>query len=907
MFWDPALRPSSYQGVTTVVAGNCGFTIAPTRPEHHEVIVQTLENVEDMDAASLTEGIVWEFQTYPEYLELVRSRGTLLNFACYVGHSSVRLYVMGDAAYERAATAEEIDRMCRIVVEAIGAGAAGFSTSFAYTHRGMNGLPVPSRFAERDEVEALFMAAGSTGKGVVLATAGDQCTYADMYELQPRIGRPFTYPMFALTDGRNQPQLDMQNEAVARGLQVWPQVTPRPLTMQFTMDSPFSLNVSPVVAALMDQDRDARIAAYSDPGWRIRAAADLAEQPMRPRWETCEVSESDRHPELEGRRVDAIARERGCDPFDVICRLAVEEDLGHPVPHLHRQRRAGQRRRPPGPRADGARAVRRRGPRRPAVRRAAPDGPARHVGARPAGPVRRARRAQAQRRAGRHLRVRPPGVPARGLLGRRLRLRPDHRVTRPDEAGAGLPGGRRTADLRGAHGPPPRAGQRGPDPGGRGGAPPRERRSRASDPSSSEAMPGRAADEAAARAHPMDRLVLDVRVPTGSCASRAATDCGTLVHPPVPVCPVCREPVLDPDRGLGPGHDRRVHGQPAPVAPRPPASLRHRRGGPGRGPVCPADHQYHGLWRSTTSGGGARGAGAVRGSSRTCGSPCSSRPGPPRSPSPTSPRSLPAPRAPLGDERFEHRAVLSGVGRSALGRRLLVDPLSLTVDACLAAVADAGLELSDIDGLSTYPGAAGMGMSEGGVTAVEEALRLHPTWTNGGMDLPGPGGALIAAMLAVSSGLCRHVLCFRTVWESTFATLGLRPPGGGRASGAQQWRSPFGALSAANWIAMNANQYLHRYGATRELLGHHRRQRPYQRRAQPGGHLPGADDHGRLPGGTSHHHPVRPLRLRRALRRLHRRRGVRRLRRPATCRARPSGSRPSAPRSSSGCPGTRAP
>ncbi|MGA2838332.1 MAG: amidohydrolase family protein [Acidimicrobiales bacterium] len=328
VFWDPALRPSSFQGVTTVVAGNCGFTIAPTRPEHHQVIVRTLENVEDMDAASLTEGIVWGFETYPEYLELVRSRGTVLNFACYVGHSSVRLYVMGDAAYERAATPEEIDRMCRIVVEAIEAGAAGFSTSFAYTHRGMNGLPVPSRFAERDEVEALFMAAGSTGKGVVLATAGDQCTYADMYELQPRIGRPFTYPMFALADGRNQPQLDLQDEAVARGLQVWPQVTPRPLTMQFTMDSPFSLNVSPVVAGLMDRDRDARIAAYSDPEWRARAAADLAEQPMRPRWETCEVSESVRRPELEGRRVDTIAREWGCDPFDVVCLLAVEEDLG---------------------------------------------------------------------------------------------------------------------------------------------------------------------------------------------------------------------------------------------------------------------------------------------------------------------------------------------------------------------------------------------------------------------------------------------------------------------------------------------------------------------------------------------------------------------------------------------------
>jgi N-acyl-D-aspartate/D-glutamate deacylase len=327
VFWDPALRPSSSQGVTTVVAGNCGFTIAPTRAEHHDVIVRTLENVEDMDAGSLTEGIVWDFRTYPEYLELVRSRGTVVNFTAYVGHSSVRLFVMGDDAYERAATPEEIAQMCALVTEAIGAGAAGFSTSFAYTHRGMDGKPVPSRFAARDEVEALFLAAGSTGKGVVLATAGEQCTYADMYELQPRIGRPFTYPLFALANDRHRPQLELHDAAVARGVQVWPQVTPRPLTMQFTMDSPFSLNVSPVFGALMDGTRDARLAAYADPEWRARAAADLAEQPMKPRWETCEVSETERFPELQGRRVDELARERGVEPLDVICELALAEDL----------------------------------------------------------------------------------------------------------------------------------------------------------------------------------------------------------------------------------------------------------------------------------------------------------------------------------------------------------------------------------------------------------------------------------------------------------------------------------------------------------------------------------------------------------------------------------------------------
>ena len=219
----------------------------------------------------------------------------------------------------------------------------------------------------------------------------------------------------------------------------------------------------------------------------------------------------------------------------------------------------------------------------------------------------------------------------------------------------------------------------------------------------------------------------------------------------------------------------------------------------------------------------------------------------------------PLPRAPLSDERFEHRAVLSGIGRSRFGRRLMVDPLSLAVDASLEAIADAGLTLDDIDGLSTYPGASGAGMSEGGASAIEEALRIHPTWINGGGDLPGPGGAVIAAAMAVASGLCRHVLCFRTVWESTFATLAAqahtaRPSAEGateraeRVSGPfREWRAPFGAMSAANWIGMNANQYLHRYGAPREMLGLIAVNARRNAALQSTRHLPGPDDDGRLP------------------------------------------------------------
>ena len=190
----------------------------------------------------------------------------------------------------------------------------------------------------------------------------------------------------------------------------------------------------------------------------------------------------------------------------------------------------------------------------------------------------------------------------------------------------------------------------------------------------------------------------------------------------------------------------------------------------------------------------------------------------------------PLPRAPLSEERFEHRAVLSGIGRSCFGRRLMVDPLSLAVDASLEAIADAGLTIDDIDGLSTYPGMSGGGMSEGGASAIEEALRILPTWINGGGDLPGPGGAVIAAAMAVASGLCRHVLCFRTVWESTFGCAtarALRPRW-------EQWRPQAGrtCLGTVQRVAralrrpvrrqldrLNATQYMHRYGAPREMLG----------------------------------------------------------------------------------------
>ncbi|SOJ57210.1 hypothetical protein MSIMFB_04687 [Mycobacterium simulans] len=174
----------------------------------------------------------------------------------------------------------------------------------------------------------------------------------------------------------------------------------------------------------------------------------------------------------------------------------------------------------------------------------------------------------------------------------------------------------------------------------------------------------------------------------------------------------------------------------------------------------------------------------------------------------------------LTTEKFEDKVALTGIGMSPIGRRLMVPPLSLTVQACEAAIADAGLTFADIDGLSTYPGGGNLGgFGEGGVTALEAALGIRPTWHNGGIETFGPGGSVIAAMLAIAGGLARHVLCFRTLWEATYNELtkqGKITPSMGRTT---SWQFPFGATSAAHTLAINAQRHFHRYGTTKETLG----------------------------------------------------------------------------------------
>ena len=334
VFWDPALSPSCWHGVTSVVAGNCGFSIAPVRPEHRELLVRTLQHVEDMSPDTLKAGVPWEdFETFPQYLDAIERRGTLLNFACYVGHTAVRLYVMGEDGYERAATDDEIRGMQQVIAEALAAGAAGFATSSSTTHNGDQGRPVPSRLAGLDELGALLEPLRDAGKGVAALLPGETIKQADVYELQRAIGRPLTWTALLTVKGYPWHEKIMVDNIAARadGVEVWPQVSCRPLVFQMNLREPFTFNMRAPFKELMDRPVADRMTAYRDPAWRERAWDDMQGRggpgtiPIN--FDALQVAESKTHPELIDRKVTEIAKEWGATPLDVMLDISLAENL----------------------------------------------------------------------------------------------------------------------------------------------------------------------------------------------------------------------------------------------------------------------------------------------------------------------------------------------------------------------------------------------------------------------------------------------------------------------------------------------------------------------------------------------------------------------------------------------------
>lgn len=250
--WDPWLTPSSTLGVTSVVGANCGYSIVPCRPEMRGLMMRTLEATEDMSLTTLEAGIPWSFESYGEYLAALRTRGLGINFGAYVGHTAIRIWVMGDDAYEREATSDEIETMRQAVVQAINEGALGFSTNRAGNLRGDRGRPVPSMVATQEETETLCMAVSDAARGIVSIAAGNNPAFA--YRLAERLGRTITWNSILAMDNKNmmswQDKLACHIEGRKRAPDVHPQVTPRELTFVWTLVNPLGFASYPLFAEI---------------------------------------------------------------------------------------------------------------------------------------------------------------------------------------------------------------------------------------------------------------------------------------------------------------------------------------------------------------------------------------------------------------------------------------------------------------------------------------------------------------------------------------------------------------------------------------------------------------------------------------------------------------------------------
>jgi len=334
--WDPGLTPSPSLGVTTVVIGNCGFTIAPCRPGDRDLTLRNLTHVEGMSIEVLRRGVAWDFESFPEYLTALERRGAALNLAAFIGHSSLRTWVMGAAATERAATAPEVVEMCAIVAEAMTAGAVGFATSTAGQHNGEGGVPMPSRLADAAELRALVGVLGAAGRGVFMLTKGSGTTVAFLESLAAESGRPVM--IAALLHNSTRPEQTFEElaeigAAQARGHRLYGQVSCCPLTMDFTLRSPYLFEGLPGWKPAMAAEGAALAAVYADSGFRANVKADLegseAVRLFNGEWDKLNLLEAatPQYRELEHRDLAELAAMDGKHPLDWMLDCALAEDL----------------------------------------------------------------------------------------------------------------------------------------------------------------------------------------------------------------------------------------------------------------------------------------------------------------------------------------------------------------------------------------------------------------------------------------------------------------------------------------------------------------------------------------------------------------------------------------------------
>ena len=354
IFWDPLGTCSCWHGVTTVVMGNCGFTLAPCPESQKHLVVRNLERAEDIAAEAMAAGIEWKWTTFPEFLDCLDALPKGINYAGYLGHCALRTYVMGERAFEQAASEDDLHAMERELRDAIRAGAIGFTTSRSPIHETPDGRPVASRLATWDEVRRLVGVMGDLNAGLfelageaVGRELSDPVAFRDYHvrlrDLAVETGRPVTWGNFSRLEAPDvwRRYLDLLDETAAAGGRMFAQVHSRGLNVVLSFKTQLPFDHLPAwkpfrALALAEQRQRLR-----DPETRRRLIAGAHARPERRAlgtearpfpYEWIFLYDTVAGPH---RTVAEIARERGVDPAEAMIDLALEKDLDrffvHPV------------------------------------------------------------------------------------------------------------------------------------------------------------------------------------------------------------------------------------------------------------------------------------------------------------------------------------------------------------------------------------------------------------------------------------------------------------------------------------------------------------------------------------------------------------------------------------------------
>ncbi|MHA1109142.1 MAG: N-acyl-D-amino-acid deacylase family protein, partial [Alphaproteobacteria bacterium] len=342
--WDDRLLSSGWHGVTTTVMSNCGLGFAPVRSDDRDLLIEFMEGVEDIPASVLKEGLSWEWSSYPEYLDVLERRPHDMDICSQMPHSALRVYVMGERAVRREeATADDIAEMRRLTIEAVKAGALGFSTSRTLNHRTIAGAPIPSLGATSEELTGIAGGLREAGQGVLQVIADlppekRRDEFALMRSMVEASGRPLSVTVL---QRNNDPDgwrefMALMDEANDSGLQMHAQVTPRPLGTLFGLDmGRHALCYHPSYKAIADESLERKVAIMRDPEFRRRL---LSEQPEHHVPQQVQrvlffdfmfpLGDPPNYAPSREDSVEARAEAQGISPFEVVYDLLLEDD-GH--------------------------------------------------------------------------------------------------------------------------------------------------------------------------------------------------------------------------------------------------------------------------------------------------------------------------------------------------------------------------------------------------------------------------------------------------------------------------------------------------------------------------------------------------------------------------------------------------